>query len=103
MPVYNPKSTDELNDLLKSLPCVVVDFYAHWCAPCKQLLTYFEEDKWNEYNVIKININNENFEDYCKEFDVVKIPFLVFYSNGIVSNKLLGTNKELINNFNLYF
>lgn len=57
----------------------VLDFYADWCGPCRQLSPRLEEvaKKYQgQVDVYKINIDNE--EELAKVFGVRSIPMLLF-------------------------
>lgn len=57
----------------------VLDFYADWCGPCRQLSPRLEEiaKKYQgQVDIYKINIDNE--EELAKVFGVRSIPMLLF-------------------------
>lgn len=57
----------------------VLDFYADWCGPCRQLSPRLEEiaKKYQgQVDVYKINIDNE--EELARVFGVRSIPMLLF-------------------------
>jgi len=59
-------------------PCLI-DFYADWCGPCKQIAPYMEEiaKKYkDEINVYKVNIDNEKI--LANVFQVQSIPLVVW-------------------------
>ncbi len=61
----------------------VLDFYADWCGPCRQLSPRLEEvaKKYQgQVDVYKINIDNE--EELAKVFGVRSIPMLLFIPVG---------------------
>jgi len=77
----NDKSFE--NDVLKSDNPVLVDFWAEWCGPCKQLAPIID-DVSNELdgkiNVYKVNID-ENPDSPAK-YNVRGIPTLIIFKNG---------------------
>lgn len=62
---------------------VFIDFYAPWCAPCKQMMPMMEELK-NEYKgKIKIvKINSDASKDAAQKAGVKGVPYLLLYKNG---------------------
>lgn len=70
-------------DVLQSDQLVLVDFWAEWCGPCKQLSPVIDEianDKADSLKVVKVNID-KNPETPAK-YNVRGIPTLVLFKNG---------------------
>jgi thioredoxin 1 len=79
-------------EVLKSDIPVVIDFYAPWGGPCKQMLTIIEElakEFANFYKVVKINIDEER--DLAVKYNVSSIPTFVFIKNGELVAKETGS------------
>jgi len=71
------------NDVIKSDKPVLVDFWAEWCGPCRQLGPIVDElsgDKSEEMKVFKVNID-ENPESPAK-YGVRGIPTLILFKDG---------------------
>jgi len=76
------KSTDKM---------VLVDFWAEWCGPCKQLAPALEDasnDLQDKIEVFKINID-ENPETPSR-FSVRGVPTILFFKNGELVNRQVG-------------
>lgn len=77
---------------------MVIDFYADWCIPCKELdaLTFSDERVLNEFNrftVYKVDMtkNNETNELLRKKFNVIGMPtVLIIDSKGNETKRLTG-------------
>ncbi len=83
---------------VKSEGITLVDFYADWCGPCKQLAPTLEELS-KEVDVIKINVDSHPKD--AGSMRVMSIPTLVLFKNGepiesIVGNKTLDELKSFV-------
>jgi thioredoxin 1 len=70
-------------DVLKSSAPVLVDFWAEWCGPCKQLAPVIDEvanEMGEKVKVCKVNID-ENPETPAK-YNVRGIPTLIVFKDG---------------------
>ena len=78
----------------KSCP-VVVDFWADWCQPCKQLMPILEkvtEDFDGRFILVKINVDEQ--PELAGAFGVQSIPFVVAMIDGQPASQLPGVVDE---------
>lgn len=71
------------NDVINSDIPVIVDFWAEWCGPCRQLapiLTSLSEKLEGKVKIVKINID-ENTET-PQTYGVRGIPTLILFKGG---------------------
>jgi thioredoxin 1 len=78
-------------EVLKSPVPVIVDFWAPWCGPCKQVapvLAQIASMRGGAYKVVKVNID-ENPE-LAQAFKVQSIPLIAMFRNGRLERQVLG-------------
>jgi thioredoxin 1 len=78
-------------DVLKAEGAVLVDFWAEWCGPCKQIAPALEELS-KEYDG-KLTIAKVNIDDNPQtpgKYGVRGIPTLLIFKNGQVAAQKVG-------------
>lgn len=70
---------------------VIVDFWAPWCGPCRQVSPIVEQIahmRQGSYKVVKVNIDEE--PALAQRFDVQSIPLIGLFRNGRLERASLG-------------
>lgn len=74
---------NKFQEIINSSTPVLVDFYADWCAPCKQMTPVFKQVK-DEYKerlrIIKINVDQH--QDLAARYNIRSIPTMLMFKNG---------------------
>jgi len=74
---------------------VLVDFWAEWCGPCKQIAPILEEiakEKEGQITIAKLNV--DDFPDIAGQFNVMSIPTMLLFDGGELKTKIVGAHPK---------
>tara|TARA_Y100000590_G_scaffold51020_1_gene53710 strand:- start:877 stop:1203 length:327 start_codon:yes stop_codon:yes gene_type:complete len=86
-------------DVLNSSIPVLVDFWAEWCGPCKQISPILEEISIEKKDVISIyKINIDDNPETPQKYGVRGIPTIMLFKDGqLIDQKVGSLPKSMIN------
>jgi thioredoxin 1 len=92
-----------ISDVAKSSNLAIIDFYADWCGPCKQLATFLYDEiakvSGDRVVLYKANVDTLDISDVTiggKKTNIMSLPTVIFAKNGVVLDVVVGANRNVI-------
>ena len=81
-------------EILQSEKPVLVDFWAPWCGPCRELVPVVDAlaEELADVKVAKVNVDEEMA--LAKQFRIFSIPTLMVFKGGKPVNKSVGVSSR---------
>lgn len=100
--MIEPKSYEELAQIIEEPEKIVLFFTADWCPDCQFIYPVMPEIEAENADFTFIRVNRDNFMEVAQEWNIFGIPSFVVLENGKeigrLVNKLRKTKAE-INDF----
>ena len=86
-----PISQDMFPALLRDNARLVVDFWAEWCGPCRQVSPVIDElAKEFAGSISFVKCNTDENPQLAQRLGISAIPTIMFFSSGALARRMTG-------------
>ena len=83
------------SDVLGSTRPVLVEFWAEWCPPCRQLTPVLDQLAVEQHGVLDVvKINSDENPQTVVHFQVMQVPTLALFSRGELVKQVIGARSK---------
>lgn len=85
------------SEVLDADKLVLVDFWATWCGPCRQIAPVIDELAMENGDKVKVGkLDVDSNQNAAMKYQVTNIPTILFFKNGEVVDKVLGAQSKAV-------
>jgi thioredoxin 1 len=77
------KKKRTFNDVIKTEPLVLVDFFTEWCGPCKMMKPILEQvnaSMGDKVRILKVDVDKN--PNAAQVFQIMGVPTLALFQHG---------------------
>lgn len=81
-------------DVLSNAKPVLVDFWAEWCGPCRQVSPILDQiaAEHSEIEIVKVNVDEE--PALAQQYGITSIPALQVFEGGQLVKAMVGAKPK---------
>lgn len=83
-------NSENINNYAAMHKPLLIDFWASWCAPCRQMSPIIDEIADEQTDVLVCKLDVDEYPDIASEYGVENIPNFVLVKNGQIINRQVG-------------
>lgn len=82
--------------VLKGEGLILVDFWASWCGPCKQLVPVLEDINRDKPEILIYKVNVDDNPATAARYAVMALPTLILFKEGHVMGRFSGLASKAV-------
>jgi thioredoxin reductase (NADPH) len=90
----NGTSANFQTEVLDSEQTVIVDFWAAWCGPCRQVAPVLDQLVEEHPNVKLVKVDVDTEQDLAMQYRVASIPAIKVFKGGEVKAEVVGARPK---------
>lgn len=92
--MFIDEQTHDLNDVvLNNEGLLILDFFATWCIPCRNLAQYLDNPS---QTILMAKVDIEKYPALVKRFNVRTVPTLVMLEDDCEVDKITSSNTQQV-------
>jgi len=87
-------NADKLKELQGENKKILVDLFAQWCGPCKQLIPRLESFEKDYPNITFIKIDVDQNRDFAVALGITSVPTVLMFDGTTLKHRSSGVNSD---------
>lgn len=85
---------DNFEQAINDNDCILIDFWAPWCAPCRYFKPIFEKVATQHPDIVFAKVNTEEQRELAGYFQIRSIPTLMAFREKVIVYSEAGALSE---------